>query len=477
MKKYSWQKIFIILIAVAAIFLLSFYYAFLTDFPIGDDAAVHIASGQGLEKNFSFQALKNNIYPIPLVLFTLFHKIFSTSWPHSFVLTICFYSFLASLGVGFLAFGIFKDWRIGIAAAIFFTCSRWVNDMVRIGLLAEIWGVFVFCLAAYFLVKRNIWGFLIFFSLLFFSHPLSFSVMLLVFILYGILILITGQKKERFFFLKIISLMILLGTVFYWLKPKMFSQILAFPHLQGGARTLKTIISEMDRRRMLLYLVAFGGAIRAAGIWGKKGIKFLILLLGIGLLLSLNHYFGINFIPFRFYPYFEIAIAILAGFGLFGLIDAVFPSKVVFLSKMGKCFLASFFIFLLVMPNYLANKSIALWQIKDSSAQAMLPEQDKEAFSWIRENSPPNAKFVAQHKWGAWLKPMAERNLIDSGIIFSPEIKIKQVQQFVKNYGINYIYFSSIQPENLMIEDNPEFFEQVYKKDKVRIYKVRKNAE
>ncbi len=473
MNKYSWQKIALILGGLIVIFFISFYYAFLTDFPIGDDAAVHIANGQGLEKNFYSQVLRSNIYPIPLALFVLFHKIFSTSWPHSFVLTICFYSFLASLGVGLLAFGIFKDWRIGITAAIFFACFRWINDMLRIGLLAEVWGVFVFCLSAYFLVKRNIWGFLIFFFLLFFSHPLSFLVMFLVFILYGILILITGQKKERFFFLKIISLMILLGTVFYWLKPEKFNQILTFPHLQGGVRTLKAIISEVDKRRILLYLVAFGGAIRAVGMWEKKEVKFLILLLGIGLLLSLNHYFGINFIPFRFYPYFGIAIAILTGFGLFGLINAVFPSKVVFPFKIGKYFLTSFFIFLLVMPNYLANKSITLWQIKDSSAQAMLPEQDKEAFSWIRENSPPNAKFVAQHKWGAWLRPIAERNLIDSSIIFSPKAKIEQVRQFVKNHKIDYIYFSSIQAENPTIENVPQFFEQVYKKERVRIYKVK----
>ena len=157
-KLLSWVKIYWPIFFLPVIFVISFQYLWLTKFPIGHDAAHHISNAMDIEKMgiFSIDAFRTVIYPIPLNLFALIHKLTQIQYPELFIILICSFPFLTSLMVGFLSYKATNSKLIGILAAIFFASSRWVNDAMRIGFFAEAWGWFVFLVCSYFLIKRKL---------------------------------------------------------------------------------------------------------------------------------------------------------------------------------------------------------------------------------------------------------------------------------------------------------------------------------
>ncbi len=477
MKKDSWQKIALILGGLVVIFFISFHYASLTDFPIGHDAGHHASNAMKIERLgfFNLKILKS-LYPIPLMIFAFFHKISGIDWPQLFLYTICLFLFLTASAWVYFTTKVTDNWKIGIMSGVFLASSRWVSDAMRIGFFAEAWGWFVFIICSYFLVKRKFWPLIISLILLFFSHPLVLAVFLVTLLLYTLVILFSSpDKKDKLFLAKIFSVLLLASTViliFYPEKIHLFDRISKFVYIEG-ARSLKEIMIDSDKRRILMYLVGIAGIIKSVQFLKSNGMKYLFVLLFVSVILSQLYLWGVKFMVFRFYPYLEMAVSFFAAIGLYYLVDLVLQA----FQKKWKIYLKpvflSIFVLFLIWPNIMVNKSITLWQKTHYNLLATCPFQDREAFRWIQSNTPEKAIFLTPAKWGTWLEPIAGRRIVEWG---SPTRNIKDypvVLNFIKNHKFPYIYFSSIQAENDSIEDNPKLFEQIYKKEGVRIYKVK----
>ncbi len=480
MNKNSWQKIALILGGLIVIFFISFHYAFLTNFPIGHDAGYHVSSAIKIESSgfFNFKALKG-LYPVPLAIFAFFHKISQIAWPQLFLYTICLFLFLTASAWTYFTTKITDNWKIGIMSGVFLASSRWLSDAMRIGFFAEAWGWFVFIVCSYFLIKRKFWPLIICSILLFFSHPLVLAVFLLTLVLYTLVVLFSGPDKEdKLFLAKIFSVLLIIGVgilIFYpyWLDK--FSYLSKFVYTEG-ARNLKEIIIDSDKRRILMYLVGIVGIIKSVQFLKSRGMKYLFVLLFVSVILSQLYLWGVEFMVFRFYPYLEMAISFFAAIGLYYLVDLVFQT----FQKKWKIYLKpvflSIFVLFLIWPNIMVNKSTTLWQKTHYELLAFCPPQDQEAFLWIKDNTPEESFFTTPVKWGAWLEPLAKRKVIEIKKIFTLDQSPAQVARLIKKYKINYIYFSSIQDKLPAIEDVSDF-KLVYEKEGVRIYQVRQNAE
>ncbi len=477
MRKYSWQKILAVVVAVAAIFWLSFYYAFLTNFPIGHDAGHHVLNAIRIENSgfLNLEFFKAALYPIPLILFALFHKISQIAWPQLFLYTICLFLFLTCVMWAYFTTKISENWKIGIISGVLLASSRWISDALRIGFLGEAWGWFIFILASYFLVKRKFWPLLILLVILFFSHPLVLAVFLVVLILYSLVILISSPEKEdKQFFAKIFSILLIAIAGILILNPEKFqpfNHLSIFRYLEG-ARSLKIMMMDSDKRRILLYLIGLVGLVKSIRWWGKREIKYLFVLLSVSVILSQLYLWEINFWVFRFYPYFEMTMAFFAAVGLYYLIEL---SREFFAKRGIKPWpVIILIVLLLVLPNIKVNKSITLWQKDNPEVLAICPSQDKEAFLWVKNNLPKDAVLVSAVKWGAWLGPLSERKVLEIDYIFSSEKMAKEIENFARKDIVDYFYFSSIQKKDPIIEENYKLFELIYNKDGVRIYKVKR---
>jgi len=472
------QKIFLISVSLAAIFLLSFHYAFLTDFPIGHDAGHHAWLAIQIQKShFNFHQIFNlNLYPVPVTIFAFLQKLTGLAWPSLFIYCICFFLFLLSLFLAYFTTKTFNNWQIGIASGIVLASSRWISDALRIGFFAEIWGLFVFILSVFFLVKKKFWALLASIILLFFSHPLVLSVFLLTLLLYSLAVLFSRpQKEDKLFLAKLYSSLILIGAgalIFYpkfWIA---FQQLTSISHLEGG-RNLKEMMIDSDKRRILIYLMSLVGLVKSVQFWKRNEIKYLFVLLFVAIILSQLYLWGINFWVFRFYPYFEMATSIFAALGIYYLIELIpnFFKKKIF-NQIMRGIILGLVTFLLIIPNLKVNKAITFWQKNNYQLLAICPPQDRKAFFWIRNHTSPNAKFLAPPKWGAWLGPLADRKVIEWDAIFYPLPNFDIISQQIKSYHTDHIYFSSVQPENPLIEKNLQDFQIIYQHDGVRIYQV-----
>ena len=478
MKLSKIGKILIIVGGLGAIFFLAFQYAFLTDFPIGHDAGHHVAVAINVEKGgfFNFSNYKSILYPIPLTLFALFHKITQLAWPQLFLYTICFFLFLTATAWAYFTTRATDKWEIGIIAGIFLVSSRWLSDALRIGFFAEAWGWFVFVLGSYFLVKRKFWPLTFSMILLFFSHPLVLMVFLLILIIYLVIIMVFEPKKEdKFFIYQIISLLFLAFAsvlAFYPEKIHEFLKISQFAYLEG-ARSLKNIMIDSDKRRILIYLLAIPGIIKGIQLWKRNEIKFLFILLFVSIILSQLYLWGINFWVFRFYPYLEMAFAAFAAIGLYYLVELL-PSFIQ-KNKIIRLLILGFLVVLLIFPNFDVNKKITLWQKNNYQILAICPPADREAFEWVKNNLSSHSRFIAPTKWGSWLRPLGNVEVIEWDDIFAPSNNYGWLLSMIEYYNIDYIYFSSIQVENPQVEKNQKIFEPIYQKDGARIYYVRRN--
>jgi hypothetical protein len=476
----KWLKIFLIIAGVVVIFLLSFQYKFLVNFPIGHDAGHHITNAINIEKAGLFNIInyKSMLYPIPWILFALLHKITQIGWPQLFIYVICLFLFLTSLAWTYFATRATDKWEIGITAGILLASSRWLSDALRIGFMAEAWGWFVFILCSYFLIKRKLWLFVIFSILLFFSHPLVFMVFIMVLIIYSIVILISKPDKEnKEFIIKVLSFLFLAvasAFIFFPDKVHILLNISQFAYLEG-ARSLKTIMIDSDKRRILLYLISLVGIIKSIQFWRKNEIKFLFVVLFVSIILSESYLWGINFWVFRFYPYFEITISLFAAIGLYYLIESL--PKIFTKYSIIKLIILGLLVYVLVLPNWQVNRDITVWQENNYQMLFTCPPVDRTAFDWVKNNTPADSIFLSPVDWGSWLGPISGRHVIESDSAFDPKINPDYLQEYLRKSKVNYLYFSSVNPNDPVIESDNKDFKQIYFQSNVRIYEIKPNIQ
>ncbi|MFA6963142.1 MAG: hypothetical protein WC227_00280 [Patescibacteria group bacterium] len=399
---------------VYLLYYFAFQYARVTAFPIGDDPATHITR----IKTMSFSDICGMFYPIPLIIFKWLSIVFhGVELPRLFTVTISFYFFLAGLGVALLAKSISKSWIVGFLSALIFVTSRWTNDGIRMGLLGETWGWFAFALLLYFFVKKNIVFTIIFSIILIFSHPLSFIIYVLFFITICVLTFVESENKEsRKFLLILLAIYALAGLLTYFFKNDLIEKFLLF--VSGdpkgyGQRPFWLILTSDQPQRILVPFLAIIGLIASLKNWVKHEVKVGFALVIAGLFMSLNYVFGIYFLSFRFYPYFEMGLAVFAAVGIYSL------AKTVILPAVARCTLIAILAFLAIAPSYSANTVLLNWQKNDPGAQAIMTGSDQKAITWVRDNIPEDKTIAAYWRYGIWIKAVGDRyNLVYDNMLF-----------------------------------------------------------
>jgi len=428
------------LLLLGVLYFFAFQYARMTDFPIGEDPAVHI----NLIKTSTYLGLTRSIYPLPLIIFKFFSQTVREDLPKLFTVLISTYLFTTALALFFLVYRQYQNASVAAASAILFVTARWVNDSLRMGTLSEVFGWSVFLFALYCLSSQKIIPILIASCVLAFSHPFAFIVYSIIAFLYLVILLQSPQVKEKKFATHLFIVAISLVVVVWIVHPDLVRQFLHFQPGDPsgwGDRNLWEILTRDDIRRILIPLVAIIGIASSLKEWNKPIIKLMFLLLLVGGFFSLNHVFDIHFLTFRFYAYLEMAIAFFAAVGLsFLMREFKLPSWIHY------CVVLACAIFL-SWPNYQVNFRYLRWQTTDPHANAVLFPEDRDAIAWIRSNTSQTATFIGDHHFIVWIMALADRQqTVSTDDLYQDTTAIAFITNNKATLAADYIYFPTVSP-------------------------------
>lgn len=461
MKLSNFWKIILGFLGAGFLAFLSFQYARIAHFPTGDDPAVHIFN----IRYSTYHDLLKSAYPVPLAIFKWLSETFSTGLPRLFTLIISGFLFFSTISYMFLAKKISNSYLIAFVAAAIFATGAWVNDGLRMGLLAESfgWGALILALTA--LVSQNIPLVIISAGFLAFAHPFSFVIYSLVAVMYLLILFCSKEKKERNFALITAASFVLIFLAAWFFDRTLINRFVDFvnPEAPGwGERPLWLVLTVSDPRRILVTIFALIGIISSLKNWSNPGIKISYLLLFVGLFMSMNQIFGIQFLVFRFFPYLEMGLAIFAALGL-----------VYFIEKIGlvkyKVATLIIFMFIVIAPHYIGNKITTLAQVNDAAMNNSMTSGDQEAILWIKNNIPSSAFVDATHKRAIWIRALTNcTNVAEDSTPFDP-IATEQFYKSGATLGYDYIYFSVLEPT--VPTEISSSYKLVYDKNETRIFK------
>ncbi len=453
---------------------LAFQYFIYADFPIGHDVILHIARSLQIEQQGLLSAFSNSVYPLSAIIFVYWHKLFALfglSWEKTFIFVECFYLFLTALLSGLLAYRLFKSRLTAALAALFVACSRWLNDSLRIGLMAESLGWVFFVLALILLFEKKWLWLAIVVILLFLSHPIPLTVFLVVAFVTGLYWAMAKEKHSRYLLILLPTIILAIMGIIYYFFPDLWQTLLKFSHLKfrpEGERSFINYITDWDKRRMLLYFLAFFGMLfLLIKRWREEKIRLLIIFTIISFFFCFKHYLGIHYLGFRFYTYFEIASAILAAYGLITIAQLIWAKR-------------SWLVFLpvglmLIYPNWSATKEITAWQLSDFPRNDATPVADRQALKEINPLLVPSSPIYTHSYWAWWL--MLDGHPVFSDWLNYPDKLIYQTHnipdfiQFLHQKNIQYIYFSSIDPPAQLEETS--YLQLIYIHNNVRVYEIK----
>lgn len=448
-------------IYIVVLGLLSFLYRFITDFPIGDDPAIHVSK----IKTFSYSGLLTTDYPLPLFIYKLLHQITGMPAENLFVILICSFLFLAGLAVWLLAKKISGSNLIAVFSSLIFVTSYWTFDGLRMGLLPETFGWLILALTLYFLASQNIIWLAIFSVLLPLSHPYSFAVYVLIFILYSLITLIFSQKKEKQFIWRMILIylgVIILAVV---IRPTLLTKFSGFvnPEVIGwGERNFFVWLTASQKRRVFLAVFSIIGIV--SSFKNIKDLKFKLLfsVLFVGLFMAMNQYFGIRFQVFRFSPYLEIPLAIFAALGISRVVE-IFELKKSY-KYLGIIALSA----IILLPQVYANERVTYGMSKIAKNNNSMSEADQAAIAWIDENVDENVLFQAPYKWRIWMTAIANhQNFVTDESVYTAEI-----WGVPESYSGEYLYWpTAIYPLSKDIREDSRL-EKVFEQGETIIFKV-----
>ncbi|MEI8061167.1 MAG: hypothetical protein WCG99_02645 [Candidatus Berkelbacteria bacterium] len=376
--------------------LLSFLYRFITNFPIGDDPAVHVR----VVKVSTYAELLNYNYPIPLSIYKLLGQVTHIQYQFLFVPLICTFLFLAALALWLLAKKISGSNLVACLSSLFFVSAYWTFDGLRMGLMPETFGWFILILALYFLVSKNFLWLTIFSLILPLSHPYSFSIFVLVFVLYTVASLIFSAKKDKIFVLKMLGIYALTAALIYLLEPDLIHRFFNFinPEVIGwGERNFFVFFTASQSRRIFLAVFAIVGIVSSFKLFKDEKYKVLFSMLFAGMFMAMNQYFGIRFQVFRFFPYFEMPLAIFAALGIMRIVE-IFKLKNKYY-YLGAVALSLF----IILPQVYANDRVTYGMSKVPENNNSMSVGDEEAIAWIADNVPASDGILAPYKWYLWI--------------------------------------------------------------------------
>lgn len=442
----------------------AYHYARLAGFPVGDDPAIHIYN----VKTYSYSQLFNLPYPLPLVIFKFVQAYTHIDYPQLFIYLICTYLYVAAMS--FYAFVYKTSGNMALAAGtvLLFVTSRWVNDGLRMGLFAEAfsWSVLFLILTTFSL--RKLWLTVPLTAVLVLSHPFATVLYAILILLYSIIVLISPHlKKERPFILKLLGIYLGLALLAWLARPELVQRFLNFVVADPagwGDRPFMDILTGDDIKRIYIPLMGCLGLIAAVRDWAKPVIRVMFLFLALGLFFSLNYVFGINFIPFRFYVYLEMAVAFFAACGLATLVSRIEHGKFIAVT------LTAGLALLLAIPNIGVNQVIGSWQATQPEAHATLTTEDREAIDWIKANTTTKDLFMAARRQGIWIIALADRNNIRLEETHYNDRQIDHIYNTGQLIGVTYLYYSEGHVAQPVIQ---EHYYRVFSNGSVSIWRVK----
>lgn len=106
--------------------------------------------------------------------------------------------------------------------------------------------------------------------------------------------------------------------------------------------------------------------------------------------------------------------------------------------------------------------------------------QQYEAYTWLKDNTPPNATVLSDWQWGHWIEGLADRKTFMDGYAeYAPDVnnRFLELQKFFKDctvpegYGISYVYI-----EDWFVERNNitclSKWTPLFDKNGIKIYKA-----
>lgn len=451
-------KIVLGVLAIAILAYLSFQYAIIAHFPTGDDPAVHIRNIQ----HSSFSALWSLRYPLPLVIFKFLSGTIHIGLPRLFTLVISGFFFFSTVAVFVLGRKVSNSMVGGFIAAALFSVGVWTTDGLRMGLLAESFGWGMLALTLYFLADKKLIWTIIFSGLLIISHPLAFFVYLICLFIYLVAGIITAGP-ERKFCLTLVGIYAVLGVGMMLARPSLVQHFLQFTNPENpdwGLQKLGDILTTGGTKRLAVAFFAVIGLVSSVGNWSRSEIKVLFALLFAGLFMSLSQIFGISFLVFRFFPYLEMSVVLLAAIGILATVKGLGLRNTTATGILPLCVALP-----MIWFNLNGTNTITRYQVTTPSADASMTQGDQEALTWISGALDKGTIIEASSKRGLWISALTEDSTYSNPVVYS--------QSELNAYWLSgnsmphYIYYSPIDPRPASL---PYPYSKVYERDGVTIY-------
>ncbi len=469
------KKIYLLLLIffVAYLFYAAFQYYWLADFPIGDDVVNHTSMAKSLMTNGFADYFKSSLYPFSTAAYVAEYRVlqflFDFSLERTFIFTLCFNMFLVAILAGLLSFEVFKDYRAAILAMFLTASSRWLNDSLRMGVMAETFGWVIFSLCYLLLIKKK-WVYLLPLAVvLLFFHPIPFGILGLTVAIYEVYWLATGSRRKRIAALGLGVFGIIIFGLMMRFFPDVFQRIftiLKLTSMSQGERSLPGYVFDIDPRRSIVYLLAIIGTVfvMKQGLKSEKSRLFLIFAV-LSLLVAFKQWFGIIFLGSRFYFYFEFAVAIMAALGLSQMLKLAFEkySIIIFVP----------IALMIVNVNLGITKRLTVWQLTDFAAGSTLPKNDRQMMDIVVGLiEPKDALVYSNSAWGRWLIEKGARVNYGSYKEIKQEYEYPSIQT-LESQGVRYLYFSSIEPRTKIEDEENNKLDLIIDKDGVRLYELK----
>jgi hypothetical protein len=237
--------------------------------------------------------------------------------------------------------------------------------------------------------------------------------------------------------------------------------------IKGGASySLESMLSKGDHLT-LIYILFVAGLLLFINQKRQFNEYYFGLISIIFILMSFNNKFNINIEPYRFIPYLEIFVAIFSSY-----IIILFYKKI---SKNYKIIILPLILILALLFSY-SNITIAKERINEFTKAPLgkLPAEDLKVMKWMRSGvvDIKESEYVCSlYKWGHWIPATAEKKVVYSGyekpgnklISCDGIFNLSNKDDIVKNakkYDLKYVYFSSYQDLNLVIDNNFELLQR-----------------
>jgi len=370
--------------------------------------------------------------------------------------------------------------------------NHWFQANFWEGSYEQYTGLLFLTILIYFLLlwtkKKNHWLLLfslILLGLLYKTHQLGFLVGAAIFMTTFFFYFRTALRPKYIILVSFLSLSVI-GLLFYLIQPGYFAP-------NNVVYPLPKMLSQSEGiPYLLLIMFAISAAIM---LFQKKNIVIFSWLVT-AFIFSQSMLLGVPFYAFRFNVYFVVALAVISGViviylrqGLNNLGRRMNLSLIISLTALFLIIFCYEFSYIHGLASWLTNQ-------KKNPFSVILAE-DVKAFKWLGDNSAENSVAAAPFKWGYYLPALSGRKVVLNDAVGGDSRDVRfplaakaqmifashsstEARNLALDLGVTYIVWdASITrfPNSYAYDKNKfadsNYFEKVYDKETVTIYKVK----